>query len=354
MLITTLLAQAEALVLAACQHCAGVSQFTVLSAVSESAHHDETPALYGPSCFTATAASWQQQLNAARHAAGQGPCSLAILHCPLLLCPLSSSAFVLPAATAAAVLPRAGRLAAGYCTSAAAAAADAGSDDDEHPPAAASRSNQGSGSGSGAPAAGLSLLAHALVAVSASLGYRPEAFSLGPCSRQVSRAMAFVPAVEGDFPPAALVLVDRLLDPASPALHADLLVARLYDQLQPATDAAESAAATSGGGGGSGGSRSGGDAIAPFTPVCGEVPMPGQDPLPPTPAPALAAPAPAAAEGGHGATVGEAAAAWEGGDSLLPGTLRHPDDSQVWLAGSECSGVLVLLACIAPSPQAPS
>ncbi len=193
LLLTALLGDAQAVVLAACEHCSSTAQFTVLCAVGEAAHHEEAPAAYPPACYAAVAAAWQQRLNEQRLAAGLGPCSLIIRHLPLLLCPLTSSAFVLPAASAAARLPRAGQFAAGYSTSAAAAAAD--SDEDQPhssgqaaPPAKAAAgrgSGRGSGSGSdgasGAPAAGLSLLAHALVDAAATLGYRPEAFSLGPC-----------------------------------------------------------------------------------------------------------------------------------------------------------------------------
>lgn len=187
LLLTTLLGEAEAAVLAACERCPAAAQFTVLCAVSEAAHHEESPAAYPPACYAAVAAAWQQRVNERRLPTGLGPCSLIIRHCPLLLCPLTSSAFVLPAGSSAARLPRAGRFAAGYSTSATAAAADS---DDDAPHSAAQAvspakgaAGRGSGSGGapGPPAAGLSLLAHALVDAAATLGYRPEAFSLGPC-----------------------------------------------------------------------------------------------------------------------------------------------------------------------------
>ena len=321
-LVTTMLAEAEAAVLAACQLHAAAAQFTVLCCVSQAAHHDEAPALYGSSCYASVGCAWQRQLNEQRLAAGAGPCSLAIVHCPLLLCPLSSNAFVLPEAASAASLPHAGRLAAGFSTTAAAAAA-ADSDDDEQPAAArggragSSASGPG-GSGSGAPASGLALLAHALVGATAALGHRPEAFSLGPCSRLVCRNMGFVPAAAEDALPAALVLVDRLLDPVSPAQHADLLVQRLYDlsgtQLGPGTAAAGAGSGSAGGGSAAG---------VPFAPLHIELAVPSLDPSPP----------PAAAAGG--ASDAPAAAGAEGGDSsrgpasLLPGSLRHVDDAQV-------------------------
>ena len=205
-LLTTLLAEAEAAVLAACGMHPAAAQFTLLCAASEAAHHDEAPAVYGPRCFAATSAAWQQQVNASRLAAGHGPCSLAIQPCPLLcLVPLTSAAFVLPAASAAAALPRAGRLPAGYSTAAAAAAAE---EEDKGPSsgAAASSTGQGpqprGGGGGAAPTTGFALLAHALVGTLSALGYRPEAFSLGPCSRLTASSMAFVPALAEDAQPA--------------------------------------------------------------------------------------------------------------------------------------------------------
>lgn len=178
--ITSLLGQAEAALLAACEQCPAAAQFTVLCCVSEAAHHDEAPAAYPSGCYAALAAAWQHRLNERRRAAGGGPCSLAIRHCPVLLCPLTSTAFVLPPSSAAAALPHVGQLAAGFSPSVAAAAAD--SDEDEPQPAYVAAPARGSGSGGGGvPAAGLSLLAHALVDAAAVLGCRPEAFSLGPC-----------------------------------------------------------------------------------------------------------------------------------------------------------------------------
>jgi hypothetical protein len=342
-IVTTMLGEAEAAVLAACQLHAAAAQFTVLCSVSQPAHHDEGPARYGSSCYTSVGAAWQRQLNEQRLAAGTGPCSLAIVHCPLLLCTLSSNAFVLPAAAAAASLPHVGRLSAGFSTTAAAAAA-ADSDEEDQPStttataAAAARGGRAAsssggtpaagpgGSGSGAPASGLALLAHALVGATAALGHRPEAFSLGPCSRLVSRNMGFVPAAAEDAPPAALVLVDRLLDPVSPAQHADLLVQRLYDlsgaQLGPeAHTAADGTGSDSSRGSSEGGSAAG----VPFAPLHVELAMPSLDPSPP----------PAAAGAAEGASDPPAAAAAKRGDSsrgpasLLPGSLRHVGDAQV-------------------------
>ncbi|PSC73797.1 sec1 family domain-containing MIP3 [Micractinium conductrix] len=337
-LLTTLLAEAEAAVLAACGMHPAAAQFTLLCAASEAAHHDEAPAVYGPRCFAATSAAWQQQVNASRLAAGHGPCSLAIQPCPLLcLVPLTSAAFVLPAASAAAALPRAGRLPAGYSTAAAAAAAE---EEDKGPSsgAAASSTGQGpqprGGGGGAAPTTGFALLAHALVGTLSALGYRPEAFSLGPCSRLTASSMAFVPALAEDAQPAALVLIDRLLDPVSPALHADLLVQRLFDKLPPT----EGGGSLDGSGAGAAAGARGGTGAhaAPFAEAGREVPMPSLD------AP-LDGSIGSGGGGGTGASGDGAAAAAAGGDagaaaeggcaSLLPGTLRHPDDAQAdrWL-----------------------
>ncbi|EFN52991.1 expressed protein [Chlorella variabilis] len=322
--VTTLLAEAEVAVLAACSLHAAAAQFTVLCSSSQAAHHDELPARYGGSCFAALGAAWQQQLNEGRRAAGQGPCSLALAYCPMLLCPLSGTAFVLAAASAAATLPRAGRLAAGYSTSAAAAAAD---DSDEEGPRPAEAPGRRSGSAGaaagGSPASGLHLLAHTLTGVAAVLGYRPEAFALGPCSRQICSHMSFVPTMAEDAPAAALVLVDRVLDPVSPVQHADLLVQRLYSRLQqPGAAGGDAGQPPAAAPAAAAGSR---PRQEPFSPLARELPMPSLD------QPPAAAAAPDA--GSSGASSGGGADGARGAGSLLPGSLRHPDDvlAERWL-----------------------
>lgn len=349
LLISTLLGEAEAAVLAACHACAAAAQFTVLCAVSEAAHHEELPAAYGPQCFSSVAAAWQAQLNAARLAADRGPCSLAVLHCPLLLCPLSSAAFVLPASSSAAALPRSGPLPAGYATSAAATADDDSDDEQQQQQQRGSRPGSSRSGGVGgtppgargaAPASppatsGLALLAHALVDVIAALGHRPEAFSLGPCSQLVASHMAFVPAAAGDAPPAALVLIDRLLDPASPGLHPDLLVPRIFYALQPggsssSTDSCSMGNASSdeaaGEAVGHGAARcvGGGAAGSRFGPSAMQLPMPSLDP----PLVADGASQPPADVDSGGSSRGPAD--FERGPwSLLPGSLQHFGDAQV-------------------------
>ncbi len=354
MLVTTLLAEAEAAVLAACHACAAAAQFTVLCAASEAAHHDELPAAYGPHCYASIHAAWQAQLNAARLAAGTGPCSLAVLHCPLPLCPLSSAAFVLPSGSAAAALPRVGPLPAGYATSAAAAT---GNDSDDEQQAqqqqqqqqlgsrpGSRRSGSAAGSASGArsssascpPSSGLSLLAHALVDITAALGYPPEAFSLGPCSALVARQMAFVPAPAGDAPPAALVIIDRLLDPVSPGLHPDLLVPRMFDALQLRSSgsggggAADEAAAVR--------EEAGWPRGSLFAPAATQLRMPGLDP--PLAAASIGQPQPEAGSSSNTSYAGPERGPW----SLLPGSLQHVGDAQVG-----CETLATLPACCTTS-----
>ncbi len=132
------------------------------------------------------------------------------------------------------------------------------------------------------------------------------------CSRLVCDAMSFVPAASGaDLAPAALVLVDRLLDPVSPAQHADLLLQRMCDQFSGcSSDSGRPSSVVDG-------SSTGGMASStycghPFAPLPGMVPMPGLD-----------------AAAGPGASRDASEDAGRGPLSLLPGSLRHPDDPQV-------------------------
>ncbi|KAL4855871.1 Sec1 family domain-containing protein MIP3 [Chlorella vulgaris] len=326
--ITTLLADAEAAVLAACALHTAAAQFTVLCAASQAAHHDELPAWYRTSCYSATCTAWQQQLNDARRAAGQGPCSLSLLYCPLLLCPLSSTAFVLPPSAAAAVLPRVGAVPAGFSPRPATAAAD-DSDDDaptHKEPLPGRRGGGGGGGGNGSgktsqaaagPTTGVALLAHSLSGVAALLGFRAEAFAVGPFSRLVCREMAFVPAMAEDAPAAALVLVDRVLDPVSPSQHADLLIQRLYSQLQQQQQQQQQQQAGSS-------TTSSSTAGVPFPPpFCTHLPMPSLD------GPAIVDPPAGGSTGTEAGTSGSP----RDPQSMVPGCLRHPGDAQAerWL-----------------------
>ena len=154
------------------------------------------------------------------------------------------------------------------------------------------------------------------------------------CSRLVCDAMSFVPAASGaDLAPAALVLVDRLLDPVSPAQHADLLLQRMHDQFSGSA-AGDSGGSSSGGGSSTGGMFDSTSCPPPFAPLPGFVPMPSLD---------------AAAE--QGASRDTSNDEGRGPLSLLAGSRRHPDDPQVGpavvqIAGSATANRLVASSCL--------
>lgn len=172
------------------------------------------------------------------------------------------------------------------------------------------------------------------------------------CSRLVCDAMSFVPAASGaDLAPAALVLVDRFLDPVSPAQpqQADLLLQRMYDQFSRGA-AGECSSSGDGSSGRSSASGSGDihgtpSSALPFAPLPGSVPMPSMD--------ATAEPSRSGGsseEGGRGLP------------SLLPGSLRHPDDPQVhpcWCSTAlpavcACCACLLLCTAVCHMPGMPS
>jgi hypothetical protein len=104
--------RSEAAVLAACAANLQAHSFVVLSTLSEAAHKDEDPQLYSSSCFADVAARWERRVESQPQRQGR-PCQISIRACPLLACPLTSNAFVLPAAAAAAVDATTGGYAAG-------------------------------------------------------------------------------------------------------------------------------------------------------------------------------------------------------------------------------------------------
>ena len=350
--ITTLLHQAEPLLLHACGAARQAAQFTILSAVSEAAHHDEQPSAYSPSCFAEAAARMQQHLNTARLSDGVGPCSVAVLHFPpLLLCPVLPSAFVFPATSAAALRPRMGAWPAGWATAPPQGLdSDSEGEDAAHPAPASAAGVLGAGCGgtaglsSASSGEGLALLAHTLVQLAAVLGLRLEAFSCGPTSTQVAKHMAFVPPAtspSGEQPEetAALVLVDRACDLLTPALHPDLLLARMVDALPFAMAVAEAAAAAASGEREAGSSAAeAADSGGQSTPAAADKGSGVGSSLPLLAVPTAAhwqpqGSASAAAAEGLGSAVGGS------GDgslssTLLPGSLCAPRDPQLqqWLA----------------------
>lgn len=144
--------------------------------------------------------------------------------------------------------------------------------------------------------------------------------------------MSFVPAAAGaDLAPAALVLVDRLLDPVSPAQHADLLLQRMYDQCSGCSGGTGNSSSGGGSGGGSSTVHVDASCAVPFASPPGGVPMPGLD---------------AAAEPG---SRGTSADGDRGPLSLLPGSLRHPDDPQASTWSTVYAAWLLRLLCTLPS-----
>jgi hypothetical protein len=260
-----------------------VPGITVVCSVSEAAHHDELPGLYGPAAYTECAARLRRALQAAAPQAP--PPNVSVKFAPLGLLPISDSFFVLPAAAPAAAGARAGGRPLGYGTEA--HAADSDSDDEQG----------GAGAAPGAQrerAQGVSLLAHALAHAAAALGCRAEAFCLGPASRAVGRSLSFVAPVSppGGGPPptqsAAFLLVDRAADLVAPALHADLLVGRMLGARSRAAHPAQPASQQQEAAG-----RSGADA----------------------------------APAGPSAASGPDASADGGGEFFLPASLAHPHDA---------------------------
>ncbi|KAG2500834.1 hypothetical protein HYH03_001596 [Edaphochlamys debaryana] len=219
-----------------------VSHVSVFCSVSEHAHACQAATALGVEAYREYAELLREQVYRARgsqHAAGShprgpsgggaagtggpggadgggSPLSVRVSFLPLLASCLDAGCFVLPAGAAAARRAVAGGLAAGL------GPADAPGSD------AAAEGEGGSG--------GLSLAAHALLALSAAMGVaRPEPFPIGPVSALIAAELASLPSLPvspaaaaaatpsaaGGAPSLALVLIDRSLDAAMPALHSD-------------------------------------------------------------------------------------------------------------------------------------
>ncbi|KAG2423910.1 hypothetical protein HXX76_014963 [Chlamydomonas incerta] len=171
---------------------------------------------------------------------------------PLLAVCVDSGAFVFPAASSAARCAVTGAVAAGYGPADAAAEAAAGE----------------------GASGGLSLTAHALLALAAALGVsRPELFPVGPVSAALAAELGTLPAISipsaaasasssggaagsSSGPPSlALVLLDRALDLAAPTAHGEqpwdlVLAGCAARQVSAAVSAAEEASAQSSAGAG--------------------------------------------------------------------------------------------------------
>ena len=134
------------------------------------------------------------------------------------MCPIASTIFTLPPASAAASFPRALGLPAGWS-----------------PVKDIEEQEKRDGESSSSEYHGAALLAHTLSHVAASMGCRVEGFTLGPFSKLIGRALAFVPppppslthAAAAPEQSAALILVDRAMDLVSPLFYEDVLVQKM-------------------------------------------------------------------------------------------------------------------------------
>jgi hypothetical protein len=83
----------------------------------------------------------------------------------------------------------------------------------------------------------MALAAHTLSMLGSQLGLELEVYTMGPTARLIGQSMGFIPALTTaggrETRKAALCLVDRIVDPVTPALHADLLVQRMLAALPP-------------------------------------------------------------------------------------------------------------------------
>ncbi|DBA79608.1 TPA: hypothetical protein ACH3X1_008295 [Trebouxia sp. C0004] len=213
----------------------------ILCSVSEDAHALE--AGLGSNAYQHFAASVQHALH------GDGPLeqqeqeeeqefkkdrtkrdqvAIAVQYIPLHVCPLTDSAFVLPASSPITAARFGGKLA-GYSNSEAQVqgsqmhtATDDGDDDDDGQ----------------SKTADLRLLAHNLVGFAAQQNLRLDSFAMGPASRALGvEICALSPPVgpNGAVPstPASIILIDRQLDIMTPALHQAHVLDHIFGQHKP-------------------------------------------------------------------------------------------------------------------------
>lgn len=150
------------------------------------------------------------------------------------MCPIASNIFTLPPSSAAASLPHALGLPAGWCPV----------EDIEQQEEGYRDRDQSSSSLFSSKHQGAALLSHTLSHIAASMGCRVEGFTLGPFSKLIGRALAFVPppppssSLAHSAAPersAALILVDRVMDLVSPSLCEDILVQKMFHITTTAT-----------------------------------------------------------------------------------------------------------------------
>jgi hypothetical protein len=204
------------------------SSLSIISSLSEQLHTEELPNIYGPNCFSIL----RDRLLTAHPHLFNNNTDIKIVYAPSLnICPITSNIFTLPPSSAAASLPHALGLPAGWCP-----VEDI--DEEEEKENRNRDKDRASLPSSSSKHQGAALLAHTLSHVAASIGCRVEGFTLGPFSKLIGRALAFVPPPPsssssfgnsaGPERSAALILVDRVMDLVSPLLCEDILVQKMF------------------------------------------------------------------------------------------------------------------------------
>jgi len=165
---------------------------TILSIISEDAHHDADPDLYSETgCFAQLEQHFQVKIV---ESTGEN-FNVRIKHLDIPCFMVGKSTFVFPGQCGASFLP------------------------EEQP------------TGSENIQAKVMMNAHMISSVSRILDVQPEAFCLGTLSERVARALSFIPAHDSTSGKrAAFCIVDRALDTMSPSVHSDFFIQRMMLQ----------------------------------------------------------------------------------------------------------------------------
>ncbi|KAK9807126.1 hypothetical protein WJX73_008190 [Symbiochloris irregularis] len=233
---TQLLTATHSSVLRAAKAHPQVTSCTILCSVSSAAHASQPSTMLGPSAYDEYANALAEDIAEVRgrppshallpHSHGQqsssSHVSIRVHHLPLLVPALGPTAFVLPCSSSAVQLARIGPAPAGY-----------------FPPDPRIIGEEGLDSKG---AAGLKLLAHHLLHMAASLGFRLDTFSLGRASHLLGDEISAQPAPMGSEAspePAALLLVDRGLDLITPSAFSAHVLDRISEVLGRRAPSAE-------------------------------------------------------------------------------------------------------------------
>jgi hypothetical protein len=169
-------------------------RLTILSILSEAAHHDADPNLYSETgCFQQMEQHFHMKIA---ESTGED-FVVRIKHVDIPCYMVGNSTFVFPQRCGASFLPQ-----------------------EEHH--------------TGDPEdvqAKVMMNAHMISSVSKILDVQPEAFCLGSLSEQVARALSFIPAHDSSSGKrAAFCIIDRSLDTMSPSIHSDYFIQRMMMQ----------------------------------------------------------------------------------------------------------------------------